>query len=84
MGWRSPEAPRGHQRRGYSDRTSEHNRDLVYVCVVSGAKGDENPGLRRPRFLLGIADGLGHAKGFRSRAATVLVVLTLAMPASRR
>ena len=29
VGWRSPEAPRGKQRRGYSDRTSERNRALV-------------------------------------------------------
>ena len=45
MGWRSPEAPRGQQQRGYSDRIySERNRDLVGARVVEEAKGNEKLG----------------------------------------
>ena len=29
MGWRRPAAPHGHQRRGYSGRTSERSRHVV-------------------------------------------------------
>ena len=47
--WRSPQAPRRQQRRGYSDRTSERFRDLVGARrVVCEAKRDEKLGLRRP------------------------------------
>ena len=38
MGWRRPKAPRGQQRRGYSDRTSERSRHLVGARVVREAK----------------------------------------------
>ena len=48
VGWRSPEAPRWQQRRGYSDRTSERSRDLVGARVVWEAKKTEKLGLRRP------------------------------------
>ena len=47
MGWRSPEAPRGQQRRGNSDRIySERSRDLVGARVVQvwEAKRDEKHG----------------------------------------
>ena len=47
-GWRSPEAPRRQQRRGYRDRTSERSRDLVGAHVGCEAKKDENLDLRRP------------------------------------
>ena len=48
-GWRSPEAPRRQQRRGYSDRTSERSRDLVGARVVRDAKkGGEKLRLRQP------------------------------------
>ena len=47
-GWRSPEAPRRQQRKGYSDRTSERSRDLVGARVDCEAKRDEKVGLRRP------------------------------------
>ena len=50
MGWRRPKAPRGQQRRGYSDRTSERSRHLVGARVVWEAKRDEKLGLRRPLF----------------------------------
>ena len=47
-GWRSSEAPRRKQRRGYSDRTSERSRDLVGASVVCEANVNEKRGLRRP------------------------------------
>ena len=38
VGWRGPKAPRGQQRRGYSDQTFERSRHLVGARVVSEAK----------------------------------------------
>ena len=46
MGWSRPAAPRGQQRRGYSDRTSERSRDVVVGRVTFEVQGDEKPGLR--------------------------------------
>ena len=52
-GWRSPEAPRRQQQRGYSNRISERSRDLVGARVLFEAKRDEKLGLQRPCNFLG-------------------------------
>ena len=53
LGWAgaAPKAPRGQQRHGYMDRTSERSRHLVGARVVWGAKRDEKLGMRRPFIL---------------------------------
>ena len=45
---RRHKAPRGQQRRGYSDGNSERSRHLIGARVVSEAKRDEKVSLRRP------------------------------------
>ena len=45
---RSSEAPRGQQRRGYSDRTSERSRNLVGARVVWEVKRDDKTGFAKP------------------------------------
>ena len=47
VGRRRPKAPRGQQRPGYSDRTSERSRHLVGALVVWEATRDEKLSLRR-------------------------------------
>ena len=41
VGWGRPKAPRGQQRQGYRDRTSERSRHLVGARVFWEAKRDE-------------------------------------------
>ena len=41
MGWRRPKAPRGQQRPGYSDRTSERSRHFVGARAVWEANRHE-------------------------------------------
>ena len=65
VGWRSPIAPHGQQRRGYSGRTSERSRDLVVGRVTMVARGDEKLSVRRLCFFRGFPGGLGCAKGLR-------------------
>ena len=84
LGWlTSPGAPRGQQRWGCSDRTSEQSRDLIRARVVWEAKRDENTSLRRPRFFGGAADGVGCAKGPRRSRCNCSGDPTFAMAASR-
>ena len=80
MGWRRPKAPRGQQRRGYSDRTSERSRHLVGARVVWEAKRDEKLGLRWPCIFLrlrGRSTLVLGAVGPRSAAAPVALPLEI-------
>ena len=49
MGWRRAAALHGQQRRGYSGRTSERNRDVVVSRANFEVQGDEILGSRRSR-----------------------------------
>ena len=62
-----PRSPARESATGIHRSTSQRSRDLVEggASEVWDAKRDENPGLRRPLFLVGIADGLDCAKGLR-------------------
>ena len=84
VGWRRPKAPRGQQRRGYSDRTSERSRHLVGAHVVWEAKRDEKLGLRRPCFFL---SRRGRSTpvlvAVRPRAAAAPLALPLQIDGSR-
>ena len=64
MDWRHPAARHGHQRRGYSGRTSER-RDEVVGRVTFEAQGDEKLGWRRSRLFRSVAGGLRCAKDLR-------------------
>ena len=61
-GWRGPETPRRLQRRGYSNRTSKLNRDLVGARVVCAAKKDNTWVCDGLVNVGGAADGLFCAK----------------------
>ena len=81
VGWRRPKTPRGQQRRGYSDRTSERSRHLVGARVVWEAKRDEKLGLRRPLFYFEApwtVYSVLEAVGPRAAAAAVALPLEIA------
>ena len=86
LGWAGagPKAPRGQQRRGYSDRTSERSRPMAGARVVWEAKRDEKLGLPWPCFFLrrrGRSTLCYRAVG--SRAAAAPVALPLEIDGSR-
>ena len=84
VGWRSPEAQRGQQRRGYSDRTSTPSRDLVGARVVWEAKRGDKLGLRRPVLLFGRSKAVNPMLGaVGPRAAADPVALPLGNGGSR-
>ena len=51
VGWRSPIAPHGQQRRGNSGETSESSSDVAPGRVTFEVQGDEKLGLRRSRLI---------------------------------
>ena len=79
-GWRRPKAPRGQQRRGFSDRTSERSRHLVGDRVVWEAKRDEKTGFAMALFFFeapwAVYSVLG-AVGPRAAAAPVALPLEI-------
>ena len=83
MDWRSFEAPRGQQRRGYSDRTSERSRGLVGARAVWEAKSLKNWVCDSLDFFKARRTVKAVLRAFGGSAAAAPVVLPLAMATSR-
>ena len=80
VGWRRPKAPRGQQRRGYSDRTSGRSHHLVVVLVWFGRqRGMKNWACDGFDFFLGPVGVLLCA----TRAAAAPAALPLVIDGSR-